>query len=82
MYNLGQDGLGMNRVAAMSQQTIQHQASLIVKTIASTHFSTITHIAVVDKSESVNLQLLAVTESGKIFFSYIKIVFKKIVFLA
>uniref|UniRef100_A0A673MAY4 Nuclear pore complex protein Nup155-like n=1 Tax=Sinocyclocheilus rhinocerous TaxID=307959 RepID=A0A673MAY4_9TELE len=72
VYDLGADGLGMSRVAAMSQSSIVSAAGNIARTIDRSVFKPIVQIAVIDRSESSDCQLLAVTHAGvRLYFSTI-----------
>ncbi|XP_048876664.1 nuclear pore complex protein Nup155 [Brienomyrus brachyistius] len=70
MYDLGADGQGMSRVAAMSQSSIVAAAGNIARTIDRSVFKPIVQIAVIDRSESLDCQLLAITHAGvRLYFS-------------
>ncbi|XP_030624241.1 nuclear pore complex protein Nup155 [Chanos chanos] len=70
VYDLGADGQGMSRVAAMSQNSIVAAAGNIARTIDRSVFKPIVQIAVIDRSESSDCQLLAVTHAGvRLYFS-------------
>ncbi|XP_041111016.1 nuclear pore complex protein Nup155-like [Polyodon spathula] len=70
VYDLGLDGQGMSRVAAMSQNSIVSAAGNIARTIDRSIFKPIVHIAVIERSESIDCQLLAVTHAGvRLYFS-------------
>ncbi|XP_051972803.1 nuclear pore complex protein Nup155 [Xyrauchen texanus] len=70
VYDLGIDGQGMSRVAAMSQSSIVSAAGNIARTIDRSVFKPIVQIAVIDRSESLDCQLLAVTHAGvRLYFS-------------
>ncbi|KTF91631.1 hypothetical protein cypCar_00039637 [Cyprinus carpio] len=70
VYDLGADGQGMSRVAAMSQSSIVSAAGNIARTIDRSVFKPIVQIAVIDRSESSDCQLLAVTHAGvRLYFS-------------
>lgn len=70
VYDLGADGCGMSRVAAMSQYSIVQAAGNIARTIDRSVFKPIVQIAVIDQSESSDCQLLAVTHAGvRLYFS-------------
>ncbi|XP_058645597.1 nuclear pore complex protein Nup155 isoform X1 [Onychostoma macrolepis] len=72
VYDLGADGQGMSRVAAMSQSSIVSAAGNIARTIDRSVFKPIVQIAVIDRSESSDCQLLAVTHAGvRLYFSTI-----------
>ncbi|XP_074640475.1 nuclear pore complex protein Nup155-like [Tubulanus polymorphus] len=64
VYDLGENGCSMSRIAAVSQQTTQQNASLIARTIDRTNFKEIIHISAIPKSESVNVHLVAITYKG------------------
>lgn len=70
VYDLGCDGQGMSRIASVSQSSIVSAAGNIARTIDRTVFKPIIQIAVIEKSESIDCQLLAVTQSGvRMYFS-------------
>ncbi|KAM9841021.1 nuclear pore complex protein Nup155 [Aulostomus maculatus] len=70
VYDLGADGQGMSRVATMSQSTIVAAAGNIARTIDRSVFKPIVQISVIDKSESSDCHLLAVTHAGvRLYFS-------------
>lgn len=64
VYDLGQDGNGMSRVAALSLNNIVSAAGNITRTIDRNVFKPIIQIAVIEKSESIDCHLLAVTHAG------------------
>ncbi|XP_039606595.1 nuclear pore complex protein Nup155 [Polypterus senegalus] len=70
VYDLGGDGQGMSRVAAMSQNSIVSAAGHIASTIDRSVFKPIMQIAAIERSESIDCQLLAVTHAGvRLYFS-------------
>uniref|UniRef100_A0A8C3VQI0 Nuclear pore complex protein Nup155 n=1 Tax=Catagonus wagneri TaxID=51154 RepID=A0A8C3VQI0_9CETA len=70
VYDLGHDGQGMNRVASVSQNSIVSAAGNIARTIDRSVFKPIVQIAVIESSESLDCQLLAVTHAGvRLYFS-------------
>ncbi|KAM4634779.1 nuclear pore complex protein Nup155 [Polymixia lowei] len=70
VYDLGIDGQGMSRVAAMSQSSIVAAAGNIARTIDRSVFKPIVQISVIDRSESSDCHLLAVTHAGvRLYFS-------------
>ncbi|XP_011603164.2 nuclear pore complex protein Nup155 isoform X1 [Takifugu rubripes] len=70
VYDLGADGQGMSRVATMAQNSIVAAAGNIARTIDRSVFRPIVHIAVIDRSESSDCHLLAVTHAGvRLYFS-------------
>uniref|UniRef100_A0A8C0R1F0 Nucleoporin 155 n=1 Tax=Canis lupus dingo TaxID=286419 RepID=A0A8C0R1F0_CANLU len=70
VYDLGQDGQGMSRVASVSQNSIVSAAGNIARTIDRSVFKPIVQIAVIENSESLDCQLLAVTHAGvRLYFS-------------
>ncbi|KAM7368981.1 hypothetical protein PAMP_013281 [Pampus punctatissimus] len=70
VYDLGADGQGMSRVATMSQSTIVAAAGNIARTIDRSVFKPIVQISVIDRSESSDCHLLAVTHAGvRLYFS-------------
>lgn len=64
VYDLGVDGQGMSRVATMSQNAIVAAAGNIARTIDRSVFKPIVQISVIDRSESSDCHLLAVTHAG------------------
>lgn len=70
VYDLGADGQGISRVAAMSLSSIVAAAGNIARTIDRSVFKPIIQIAVIDRSESSDCHLLAVTHAGvRLYFS-------------
>ncbi|KAM4809382.1 nuclear pore complex protein Nup155 [Rhinophrynus dorsalis] len=70
VYDLGTDGHGMSRVTSASQNSIVSAAVNIARTIDRSVFKPIVQIAVIEKSESVNCHLLAITHAGvRLYFS-------------
>uniref|UniRef100_A0A8D0GR82 Nucleoporin 155 n=1 Tax=Sphenodon punctatus TaxID=8508 RepID=A0A8D0GR82_SPHPU len=70
VYDLGQDGQGMTRIASVSQNAIVSAAGNIARTIDRSVFKPIIQIAVIENSESIDCQLLAVTYAGvRMYFS-------------
>uniref|UniRef100_A0A8C7GWP6 Nuclear pore complex protein Nup155 n=1 Tax=Oncorhynchus kisutch TaxID=8019 RepID=A0A8C7GWP6_ONCKI len=70
VYDLGVDGQGMSRVAAMSQSSIVAAAGNVARTIDRSVFKPIIQISVIDRSESSDCHLLAVTHAGvRLYFS-------------
>ncbi|GAB1299230.1 Nuclear pore complex protein Nup155 [Apodemus speciosus] len=70
VYDLGHDGQGMSRVASVSQSAIVSAAGNIARTIDRSVFKPIVQIAVIENSESLDCQLLAVTHAGvRLYFS-------------
>uniref|UniRef100_A0A3B4XD68 Nuclear pore complex protein Nup155 n=1 Tax=Seriola lalandi dorsalis TaxID=1841481 RepID=A0A3B4XD68_SERLL len=70
VYDLGADGQGMSRVATMSQSSIVVAAGNIARTIDRSVFKPIVQISVIDRSESSDCHLLAVTHAGvRLYFS-------------
>ncbi|XP_063068284.1 nuclear pore complex protein Nup155 isoform X2 [Engraulis encrasicolus] len=64
VYDLGADGLGMSRVASMSQNAIVSAAGNIARTIDRSVFKPIVQIAVIERSESSDCHLLAISHAG------------------
>ncbi|CAL8321736.1 unnamed protein product [Lota lota] len=64
VYDLGANGQGMSRVAYMCQNTIVNAAGNIAKTIDRSVFKPIVQISVIQRSESSNCHLLAITHAG------------------
>uniref|UniRef100_A0A4W5M4I7 Nuclear pore complex protein Nup155 n=1 Tax=Hucho hucho TaxID=62062 RepID=A0A4W5M4I7_9TELE len=70
VYDLGADGQGLSRVAAMSQSSIAAAAGNIARTIDRSVFKPIVQISVIDRFESSDCHLLAVTQTGvRLYFS-------------
>uniref|UniRef100_A0A673ZIM2 Nuclear pore complex protein Nup155 n=1 Tax=Salmo trutta TaxID=8032 RepID=A0A673ZIM2_SALTR len=70
VYDLGADGQGLSRVAAMSQSSIAAAAGNIARTIDRSVFKPIVQISVIDRFESSDCHLLAVTHTGvRLYFS-------------
>ncbi|OXB79178.1 UNVERIFIED_CONTAM: hypothetical protein H355_006637 [Colinus virginianus] len=70
VYDLGQDGQGMARVTSLSQNAIVSAAGSIARTIDRSVFKPIVQIAVIENSESIDCQLLAITHAGvRLYFS-------------
>uniref|UniRef100_A0A671YB06 Nucleoporin 155 n=1 Tax=Sparus aurata TaxID=8175 RepID=A0A671YB06_SPAAU len=70
VYDLGADGQGMSRVATMSQSSIVAAAGNIARTIDRSVFKPIVQISVIDRAESSDCHLLAVTHAGvRLYFS-------------
>ncbi|XP_034458801.1 nuclear pore complex protein Nup155 isoform X2 [Hippoglossus hippoglossus] len=70
VYDLGADGQGMSRVATLSQNSIVAAAGNIARTIDRSVFKPIVQISVIDRSESSDCHLLAVTHAGvRLYFS-------------
>uniref|UniRef100_A0A8C8GPQ0 Nuclear pore complex protein Nup155 n=1 Tax=Oncorhynchus tshawytscha TaxID=74940 RepID=A0A8C8GPQ0_ONCTS len=64
VYDLGADGQGLSRVAAMSQSSIAAAAGNIARTIDCSVFKPIAQISVIDRFESSVCHRLAVTHTG------------------
>ncbi|NXJ15091.1 NU155 protein, partial [Odontophorus gujanensis] len=70
VYDLGQDGQRMARVTSLSQNAIVSAAGSIARTIDRSVFKPIVQIAVIENSESIDCQLLAITHAGvRLYFS-------------
>ncbi|XP_010154801.1 PREDICTED: nuclear pore complex protein Nup155 isoform X1 [Eurypyga helias] len=70
VYDLGHDGEGMTRVTSLSQNAIVSAAGSIARTIGRSVFKPIVQIAVIENSESIDCQLLAITHAGvRLYFS-------------
>ncbi|NWS72090.1 NU155 protein, partial [Crotophaga sulcirostris] len=70
VYDLGQDGQRMTRVTSLSQNAIVSAAGSIARTIDRSVFKPIVQIAVIENSESIDCQLLAITHAGvRLYFS-------------
>ncbi|ELU06399.1 hypothetical protein CAPTEDRAFT_198384 [Capitella teleta] len=69
VYDLGSDGLSTGRVASISEQTTVQNAAIVAKCDRSL-FRPIVHIAVIPRSESANVHLVAVSHTGvRIYFT-------------
>ncbi|KAK3089178.1 hypothetical protein FSP39_001520 [Pinctada imbricata] len=64
VFDLGQDGKSTSRITSLSLQTIVYNASHIARTIERSYFKPIVHISAIQKSESTNVHLVAITQSG------------------
>ncbi|XP_070562899.1 nuclear pore complex protein Nup155-like [Ptychodera flava] len=64
VYDLGSDGISMSRVTAISQQSIVHNAALTARTIERSNFKPIVSIAAIPRTESTNVHLVAITQTG------------------
>ncbi|XP_050400754.1 nuclear pore complex protein Nup155 isoform X1 [Patella vulgata] len=64
VFDLGEDGKGMGRVASLSHQNITQSAYLIARTIDRSNYKTLVSISALTKAESSNIHLVAVTHSG------------------
>ncbi|KAL2087750.1 hypothetical protein ACEWY4_016578 [Coilia grayii] len=64
VYDLGADGQGMSRVACLSQNAIVSAAGNIARTIDRSVFKPIVQIAVIERSESSDCHLLAISHAG------------------
>ncbi|XP_052257804.1 nuclear pore complex protein Nup155-like [Dreissena polymorpha] len=64
VYDLGADGKGLSKVAAIPLQNIVHNASHIARTIDRSNFKPLVHIAPITSSESSNVHLVAITQTG------------------
>ncbi|KAK3595250.1 hypothetical protein CHS0354_010857 [Potamilus streckersoni] len=64
VYDLGADGKGMSKAAAISVHNIVHAASNIARTIDRSHFKSIVQISALTNKESANIHLVAVTQTG------------------
>ncbi|NXX43946.1 NU155 protein, partial [Tricholaema leucomelas] len=70
VYDLGQDGEGMTRVTSLAQNAVVSAAGSIARTIDRSVFKPIVQIAVIENSESIDCQLLAITHAGvRLYFS-------------
>ncbi|NXG52616.1 NU155 protein, partial [Psilopogon haemacephalus] len=70
VYDLGQDGEGMTRVTSLSQNAVVSAAASVARTIDRSVFKPIVQIAVIENSESIDCQLLAITHAGvRLYFS-------------
>ncbi|XP_063996077.1 nuclear pore complex protein Nup155 [Pogoniulus pusillus] len=70
VYDLGQDGEGMTRVTSLPQNAVVAAAGSIARTIDRSVFKPIVQIAVIENSESIDCQLLAITHAGvRLYFS-------------
>ncbi|CAH1175574.1 unnamed protein product [Phaedon cochleariae] len=66
--DLGEKGNSFSRIAKMSQNTLVNQAMNTVKTLDSQNFRPIVSISALESSESVNLNLVAVSQTGVRFY--------------
>lgn len=64
IFDLGEDGSGMSRVATVPLSTTVQTASNIAGTIDPSLFKPIIHIAALTSSESSNIHLVAITQAG------------------
>ncbi|XP_075250052.1 nuclear pore complex protein Nup155-like [Convolutriloba macropyga] len=64
LFDLGNSGTELYRTATMSIQTIQNNASAITRSVDRSNFKTITHMCVIDRNESENLNLFLTTSTG------------------
>lgn len=64
VFDLGQDGKSMSKVASIPLNNIVHSASLIARTVERSNFKPIVHISALTKSESGNIHLVAITKTG------------------
>ncbi|KAK2140069.1 hypothetical protein LSH36_1494g00009 [Paralvinella palmiformis] len=64
VFDMGEDGMSMSRVASLSQDSIVQKAALIAKMVDKSNFKPIIHIAAIPREESVNIHLVAVTHTG------------------
>ncbi|RWS23862.1 nuclear pore complex protein Nup155-like protein, partial [Leptotrombidium deliense] len=70
LYYLGESGNGVSKVASKTLHSIVQQASYIARTIDSNNFKPIVHLSAIEESESLYINLMAVTESGiRLYFS-------------
>uniref|UniRef100_S4RQG5 Nucleoporin 155 n=1 Tax=Petromyzon marinus TaxID=7757 RepID=S4RQG5_PETMA len=64
VFDLGADGHGMTRVASLSHSSIVNNAAHVARSVDRSNFKPIIHISAIEKSESLNCHLLAVTHTG------------------
>jgi len=64
VWDLGEDGKSVCRVATVSQHTTLQNAANIARTIDRSNFKSIIHIAAIQRSESVSVHLVAITNTG------------------
>jgi len=64
VFDLGLDGMQLNKVAAIAQQNLVKEASRIAQNIDKSNFSPIVGISSLSNSESLQVGLVAVTGSG------------------
>lgn len=64
VFDLGADGHGMTRVASLSHSSIVNNAAHVARSVDRSNFKPIIHISAMEKSESLNCHLLAVTHTG------------------
>ncbi|XP_052776486.1 nuclear pore complex protein Nup155-like isoform X2 [Mya arenaria] len=64
VYDLGVDGRGLSKVASIPLQNIVHNASHVARTIDRSNFKPLVHIAPIPSTESTNVHLVAITQTG------------------
>lgn len=64
VFDLGSDGQSTSRVATKPMNAIVNEASSVAQTIDQTNFKPITSISAIEESESVHINLIAVTKGG------------------
>ncbi|CAH2259179.1 jg9998 [Pararge aegeria aegeria] len=70
VFDLGSDGESLTKVVRLSQGKIVSSAVDIVKTLESSHFKPVIAISAVEETESDQLNLVAVTQTGaRLYFS-------------
>ncbi|RWS09239.1 nuclear pore complex protein nup155-like protein [Dinothrombium tinctorium] len=70
VFDLGEDGNSIYKVAAKSLNSIVQQASYVARTIDANNFKPIVHLSAIEESESLYINLIAVTENGiRLYFS-------------
>lgn len=70
VYDLGENGDEMYKVASKTLSSITQQANCIARTVDSSNFKPIIGISAIAESESAVINLMAVTESGvRLYFS-------------
>lgn len=62
VYTLGAEDA--SKVAEKTSNSISNTAAQILKTVDKSNFENIIHIAIIDKSESLHLHLVAITAAG------------------
>ncbi|XP_056648274.1 nuclear pore complex protein Nup154 [Diorhabda sublineata] len=66
--DLGEKGTSFSKIVKMSQTTLVNQAMSTVKTLDSQNFRPIVSISAIEASESANLNLVAVSQTGVRFY--------------
>lgn len=64
VYDLGDKGNGIHRVARVGQNSIVQQAMNVVKTLDSGNFRPIVSISAIEAKDSIHINLVAITQTG------------------